>query len=142
MEINPVYGNFIRIIKTHGVTEWSVPHQGTPDSPDVNEFIACREIQWEDQNGIVGDLRLTATPKKGSAGLVELTMRAFRIPNQPAGFSVRFNITDREILAITQNFNRSSQAWVDSAPISGSGYTARLMETAKILEERFSGNEA
>jgi hypothetical protein len=144
MEINPAYRKFIKVIKAHGVTEWGVPPQGNPESLVVDEFIACREINWSDTRGVSGSLRLTATPVEYGPGLVELTMRALRIPGSPSGFSVNFQITDKGISARTQKYSELYKEWVDSvgaAPQVGSKYVEQLIRTAGILEEKFSKNE-
>lgn len=138
MEINTAYRSLIKVLKTHGVTEWSVPPQGDPASLKVSEFIACPNIDWTDQAGIKGELRLTVSPIANKTGLVELTMRALRA-DRSAGSRVLFCITESGITAKPQRFCLGD--WVDLPSVDGLKYENQLIRTASILDQKFKQDE-
>lgn len=136
MEINPAYRKLLKVIKTHGVTEWGVPPQGNPEVLGVDEFTVCREAAWTDQQGNRGSLRLSATPDGLALGLVELTMTLSGASSSSRAY---FEIRPRGISVRSQQYNQISADWEDSGVASsGANYQEHLLKTGDILEERFS----
>lgn len=137
MEIIPAYRQLLKVVKTHGMTEYSVPAHGDPNSLSVDEFLFCADTAWTDPRGLSGNLRLTASPSMTSLGLVELTMTISRIPNTP-DTRAYFQISPHGIAVTRQQYNHRLQDWRDvPPPETGANYTRQLIQTADILNERW-----